>query len=163
MITRRDFLKKVAVSSAMIAAGADLMSLTSCTGDVKRRSAQSALDITSETAPLWKGFNLLNKFNPDAQTAFSEKDFEIIAGWGFNFVRLPLSYWCWSKEDDWYSVDEKVLDEIAQAVEFGKQYGLHVNLNFHRVPGYCINNPKPKTNLFNLLYIQMRRPSAQQC
>ena len=39
-----------------------------------------------------KGFNLLNKFNPDFQTPFSEKDFEIIAEWGFNFVRLPLSY-----------------------------------------------------------------------
>ena len=29
-----------------------------------------------------KGFNLLNKFNPDFQTPFSEKDFEIIAEWG---------------------------------------------------------------------------------
>lgn len=148
MESRRNFLKKLALSSAMLAAGVDMMKLTSCTSSVKKRSEEVLQDITSETAPLWKGFNLLNKFNPDKQTPFSEKDFEIMAEWGFNFVRLPLSYWCWSSEDDWYSINEKVLDEISQAVEFGKQYGLHVNLNFHRVPGYCINNPKPKTNLF---------------
>ncbi len=56
---------------------------------------------------LWKGFNLLNKFNPDYQTPFAESDFEIMAEWGFNFARIPLSYWCWSSEDDWYRADEK--------------------------------------------------------
>lgn len=99
--------------------------------------------------PVWKGFNLLNKFNPYRQSSFSEKDFELIADWGFNFVRIPLSYWCWSSEDDWYSVNESVLEDIDRAVELGKQYNLHVNLNFHRVPGYCINNVTPlPTNIF---------------
>ena len=146
MTTRRNFIKKLAASSALLATGSSgLIQLTSC--GTKNDSA-NARDITAETAPLWKGFNLLNKFNPEAQSAFDEKDFEIIAEWGFNFVRVPLSYWCWSSEDDWYTIDEKVLKEIDQAVEFGKQYGLHINLNFHRVPGYCINAPKPATNLF---------------
>lgn len=95
-----------------------------------------------------KGFNLLNKFNPDFQTPFNERDFETIAEWGFNFVRLPLSYWCWSKKDNWYHVDEKILKDIDKAVEFGKKYKIHVNLNFHRVPGYCINPPHEKVNLF---------------
>ena len=27
-------------------------------------------------------------------------------------------------------------------VELGQRYGLHVSLNFHRAPGYCINNPQ---------------------
>ena len=105
-------------------------------------------DRQPEASTLWKGFNLLNKFNPDWQTPFSERDFEIMAEWGFNFARIPLSYWCCSKADDWYSVDEAVLKEIDRAVELGKQYGIHVNLNFHRTPGYCINPPHEKVNLF---------------
>lgn len=101
--------------------------------------------------PVWKGFNLLNKFLHYNQTPFNELDFEIIADWGFNFIRLPLSYWCWSSEDDWYKVDEKILKEIDAAVEMGKKYGIHINLNFHRVPGYCINKDENfplKYNLF---------------
>lgn len=97
---------------------------------------------------LWKGFNLLNKFNPDYQTPFEEKDFEIMAEWGFNFARIPLSYWCWSGADDWYRVDEACLKEIDRVVELGRQYKIHINLNFHRAPGYCINPPHEKKNLF---------------
>lgn len=146
MTTRRDFVKKVATSSALLmAGGSSILQLAACNETKKNPENE---DITSLSAPLWKGFNLLNKFNPDNQSAFDERDFELIAEWGFNFVRIPLSYWCWSSEGDWYTINEKVLKEIDQAVEFGKQYNLHVNLNFHRVPGYCINNPKTPTNLF---------------
>lgn len=139
---RRDFIKRVGAASALTLAGAGTQLLSAPAG-------LSHKDITAENAPLWKGFNLLDKFNPEYQTSFNEKDFELIAGWGFNFVRLPLSYWCWSSESDWYKIDEKVLKDIDRAVEFGKQYQLHINLNFHRVPGYCINNAGPlPTNLF---------------
>ncbi|MCL1821395.1 MAG: cellulase family glycosylhydrolase [Prolixibacteraceae bacterium] len=108
-------------------------------------------DIDSRNIPNWKGFNLLNKFTHYQQTPFREQDFEIMADWGCNFVRLPLSYWCWSSEEKWFSADEKILKEIDNAVELGKQYGIHVNLNFHRAPGYCINpdrNQPVTTNLF---------------
>lgn len=135
---RRDFLKKMG-ALAMVG-----MSGSAC-NYVKNVSEKP---FNSSTMPLWKGFNLLNKFNPGNQSPFDEKDFEIIADWGFNFVRLPLSYWTWSSEDNWYSINEKVLKEIDAAVEYAKQYNLHVNINFHRLPGYCINSPKPPTNLF---------------
>lgn len=133
-ICRRDFLKAcLAASCAMI----------TVPGTFAGKKKIRFPDISK-----WKGFNLLNKFNPDFQKPFEEKDFEIMATWGFNFARLPLSYWCWSSENDWYHIDEKVLSEIDRAVEFGKQYGIHVNINFHRVPGYCINPPKEAKNLF---------------
>lgn len=136
--TRRNFLKYLgAASSLPLIASAE-----------HAASSFPRMPETGAKLPLWKGFNLLNKFNPEHQTPFDEKDFEIMARWGFNFVRLPLSYWCWSKEDDWYSANESVLKDIDRAVEFAKQYKMHVNLNFHRVPGYCINPPKPPTNLF---------------
>lgn len=135
-VERRNFLKKVGLLAAVGISGASCKTLSSL-GEKKTNGI-----------PLWRGFNLLNKFNPNNQSLFDEQDFEIMAEWGFNFVRLPLSYWSWSSEDDWYRVDEDRMKEIDQAVEFGKQYNLHVNINFHRLPGYCINPPKPPTNLF---------------
>ncbi len=139
---RRVFIKTMSAATALSVAGLNNHIISS------PLSSQNT-GITNQSLPLWKGFNLLNKFKPETQTVFSEKDFEIIANWGFNFVRVPLSYWCWSSEEDWYSVDEKVLKEIDRAVDFAQQYNLHINLNFHRVPGYCINNPRPlATNIF---------------
>jgi len=70
---------------------------------------------------------------------FKESDFEMIAELGFDFVRLPMSYWCWSDPNNWKELREKPLKEIDQAVEFGKQYGIHVSLNFHRAPGYTVD------------------------
>ncbi|HUX94716.1 MAG TPA: cellulase family glycosylhydrolase [Bacteroidales bacterium] len=81
-------------------------------------------------APEW-GFN---------NEPFRESDFEAIRELGFNFVRLPMSYRCWCDENNWYMLKEKHLKEIDQAVEWGKQYGLHVCINFHRSPGYTIND-----------------------
>lgn len=128
---RRDFIKQITLLTAT--------ALISTSFEAKAASRRRKL---------WKGFNLLNKFNPDYQYPFSELDFEIMAEWGFNFARIPLSYWCWSKPDNWYEIDENCLKEIDRVVELGKQYDIHINLNFHRSPGYCINPPHEKLNLF---------------
>lgn len=112
-------------------------------------------DATPEKLPRWRGFNLLEKFQdePDSLTIiasiwsynnqpFHEADFQMISEWGFNFVRLPMSYKCWIKKDNSSEFREDVLREIDQAVEWGKKYGLHVNINFHRAPGWCTNPPR---------------------
>ena len=70
---------------------------------------------------------------------YDEFDFVTMAEWDFNFARLPLSYWAWGSKDDWSLVREAPLKEIDRAIELGRQHGIHINLNFHRVPGYCIN------------------------
>jgi endoglucanase len=46
---------------------------------------------------------------------------------------------------------ERTLKEIDQAVLWGKRYSIHVCLNFHRAPGYCINqgNMGEPWNLWN--------------
>lgn len=103
---------------------------------------------TASKLPRWRGFNLLEKFTHRHNTSFLESDFEWIAEWGFNFVRLPLSYWCWSSPEDPYTMDERVLEEIDQAVAWGQQYGVHVNINFHRAPGYCVNPPPEPFSLW---------------
>jgi endoglucanase len=101
--------------------------------------------------PRWRGFNLLEKFTDQRNAPFVESEFEWLAEWGFDFVRLPLSYWCWAKPNPahWLEIDERVLAEIDQCVEFGRQYGIHVNINFHRAPGYCVNPPAEALDLWS--------------
>ncbi|MDZ7310660.1 MAG: cellulase family glycosylhydrolase, partial [candidate division KSB1 bacterium] len=90
--------------------------------------------------PRYRGFNLLAKFGTwGPRKKFEEEDFEIMAEWGFDFARIPMSYWNWASKDDWYKIDEEVLKDIDEVVELGKQYQIHINLNLHRIPGYCIN------------------------
>jgi endoglucanase len=95
-----------------------------------------------------RGFNLLEKFAVQGNSPFRELDFQRMAEWGFNFVRLPMDYRCWTIDGDYYRIDEKVLKEIDYAIEYGKRYGIHVNINFHRAPGYCINPPLEQLNLW---------------
>ena len=107
--------------------------------------------------PRWRGFNLLEKFVADVDAwnkPYREQDFEWMAKWGFDFVRLPMSYKCWMKTDDWYRrakpnrPDETTTKEVDAAVAFGKRYGLHVNLNLHRIQGYCVNPPAEPVSLW---------------
>ena len=98
--------------------------------------------------PRWRGFNLLGMFCSEnspsnrgrAPGYFLEEDFKMISDFGFDFVRLPLSYRIWSTVDNPFSVNEEKLAPLDKAVEYGNKYGLHVNICMHRLPGYCINN-----------------------
>ena len=93
--------------------------------------------------PCYRGFNLLEKFGEWGPRAkFKEEDFEIMTEWGFDFARIPMSYWRWASKDDWFKIDEEVIKDIDEVVELGKKYKIHINLNLHRIPGYCINDRK---------------------
>ncbi|MEI8064114.1 MAG: cellulase family glycosylhydrolase, partial [Verrucomicrobiota bacterium] len=102
---------------------------------------------TPQKLPRWRGFNLLEKFIAGKQRPFVEQDFEWLAGWGFNFVRLPMDYRCWA-ETPAAEFNESTLREIDQAIEFGRQYSVHVNLNFHRAPGYTVAKPAEPSSLW---------------
>jgi len=115
--------------------------------------AQSAADPEPNALPRWRGFNLLEKYIAEKQEPFREEDFRWIAEWGFNFVRLPMSYQCWAQPkpdgpQNWMVLDEKVLRELDAAVEYGRRYKVHTNLNLHRIPGYCVNPPAEPLNLW---------------
>lgn len=103
------------------------------------------LPATPDSLPRWRGFNLLEKFHLGrGKEPFLEDDFRMISELGFNFVRLPMDYRTWIREGGWTQFDEQALREIDQAVEWGKQYGIHVMINFHRAPGYCVNRHPPE-------------------
>jgi endoglucanase len=129
-MNRRHFVKDVAVLCAATQVGGAAVTA-------------SEDDITAKRIPRWRGFNLQGRFGRPGQPydgrAFEESDFAMMAEWGFDFARLPLSYWVWGSRDDWSVIRDQPLTEVDRAVELGRQYGIHVNINFHRLPGYCIN------------------------
>jgi len=113
---------------------------------------EKAAEVSAAHLPRWRGFNLLEKFSHTPEEwktvapewgrnnePFRESDFEWMAQWGFDFARLPMSYKCWVDPSDPLKFLDKPLQEIDRAVDYGRQYGIHVNLAFHRAPGYCIN------------------------
>ncbi|MBN2474941.1 MAG: cellulase family glycosylhydrolase [Pirellulales bacterium] len=134
---RRDFLKAAATGTAAALVG------PSAHAAPQPDAAQLARKL-----PRWRGFNLLEKFNAGRNQPFVESDFAWMAEWGFDFVRLPMDYRCWTDSDDPYRLDEKVLKEIDQAVAFGRKHGIHVDLNLHRAPGYTVASPPEKLNLW---------------
>lgn len=71
-----------------------------------------------------------------------------MADWGFNFARLPLDYHWWTSPNDWRLVEDRALAPLDEALAWGERYGIHIQLNFHRAPGYCINPPKEPLDLF---------------
>jgi endoglucanase len=102
-----------------------------------------------EKLPRWRGFNLQNKFHRDwSNTRFEERDFEWIAELGFNFVRLPMDYRIWTDADNPYRLREEELRQIDEAVRWSEKYGIHVQINFHRAPGYTVASPPEPLNLW---------------
>lgn len=108
-------------------------------------------DPSPRQLPRWRGFNLLEKFTArsEGNPPFRESDFEWIAELGFNFVRLPMSYRCWATAEEPTRLREEQLAHVDQAVAWGRQYRIHVNLNLHRAPGYCVNPPKEPMDLWS--------------
>jgi endoglucanase len=91
-----------------------------------------------DAIPRRRGFNLQAGTDSPGE-AYRESDFAMMAEWGFDFARLPLSYWTWSSRGDWSVIYEKALEDVDRAVELGRRYRIHININFHRIPGYCVN------------------------
>ncbi|WP_460949386.1 glycoside hydrolase family 5 protein [Spirosoma daeguense] len=107
-------------------------------------------NVTKNKLPQWKGFNLLDFFSPDpanSRPATKEDYFKWMQDWGFDFVRLPMAYPAYIKfdrsrnitPDEVYQIDSQSVDRIDQLVSLAHKYNLHVSLNLHRAPGYCIN------------------------
>lgn len=145
-VNRRQFIKTAALLSASASTGVSALRDTAGAAEIR-----TLPDPTPARLPRWRGFNLLEKFTKrqGRNPSFLESDFEWIAQLGFNFVRLPMSYLCWTDSSDWMQIRDDELKDLDQAVQFGRQHRVHVNMNFHRAPGYCVNPPKEPLDLFN--------------
>ena len=100
--------------------------------------------------PKWKGFNLTDFNTPDPsgnRRSTTEDHLKWMRDWGFDFVRLPIAYPYYlnfdrSKKitpDEVYQIDDGSVEKIDKLVQLAHKYNLHVCLNLHRAPGYCIN------------------------
>lgn len=100
---------------------------------------------------MYYGFNFqwMFSWNPDRRPEpADEKALDFLAGSGFNFVRIPLDYRFWTHDFDYFHPDESVFDYMDQYLEACQSRGIHLSLNLHRAPGYCINrNDLEKHNL----------------
>jgi aryl-phospho-beta-D-glucosidase BglC (GH1 family) len=105
---------------------------------------------TQNKLPQWKGFNLLDFFSPNPSNSRGETNedhFRWMRDWGFNFIRVPMAYPYYLDidrtknitPDDVYKIDNKRVDEIDALVNMALKYNMHVSLNLHRAPGYCVN------------------------
>lgn len=101
--------------------------------------------------PKWKGFNLVdfNTPNPRPDRRYTtEEQLKWMRDWGFDFVRLPMAYPYYTKFDrsrnitpaEVYQIDEEMVARIDKLVQMAHKHNLHVSLNLHRAPGYCINS-----------------------
>ncbi len=141
---RRQFLKATAAATAATTLGIGAPT------NAAEQPAQTAI-------PRWRGFNLTNFFQAlsrgeEGAGMVSEEDLKWISDWGFDFVRIPMDYWLWIDSDwrstrqlspdDMQKIDESMMEKVDRMVDLGAKYNLHVSLNFHRAPGYCINNPE---------------------
>ena len=116
-MNRREFLKASGAFAALALSGLKV--------DALGKRNKPTVDFSR-----FRGFNLLAKFMTHGpKRRFEEEDFEIMADWGFNFARIPMSYWHWASKDDWYNINEEELKDIDEVVELGKQYNIHINLN----------------------------------
>jgi aryl-phospho-beta-D-glucosidase BglC (GH1 family) len=88
------------------------------------------------------GFNMLWMFYWQGKKAAKPnlKQLDFIAKRGFNFIRVPTDYRFWTKDFDYFNPNEKTFEKIDSYLAACRERGLHMSLNLHRTPGYCINN-----------------------
>ncbi len=132
---RRDFIRNAGMAGTVL-----LLS----------QSEIFALNKSKNKLPKWKGFNLLDFFSPDPTNTRGdtpEEYFKWMQDWGFDFVRLPMAYPYYLKFDrsrnilpsEVRSINVEATDKIENLVHMAHKHNLHVSLNLHRAPGYCIN------------------------
>ncbi len=147
-IDRRSFVKTAAAGSALIGLSGSFPAM-----------GLSLADNQVNKLPRWRGFNLLDFYTSrpltfprqNSRNMSNEEDFKWMSDWGFDFVRIPVQYPCYINFDPGpdkekkvtpeqvLSFNEQAVEEIEKLVYMANKYGMHVSLNLHRVPGFCIN------------------------
>lgn len=106
--------------------------------------------VVKNKLPKWKGFNLTDFFTPNPRPDrryTTEEQLKWMQDWGFDFIRLPIAYPYYVKfdrsrkitADEVYQIDDAGVERIDNLVQMAHKHNLHVSLNLHRAPGYCIN------------------------
>ena len=136
---RRNFIKKAALLTGAVGmAGSSTLAIS------------NSIQNSENPLPKWKGFNLLDFFSPNpgsSSRGTKEEDFLWMSDWGFDFVRIPMAYPSYLDIDrsrnitpeEVFSINKEAVERVDQLVYMAHKYKLHVSINLHRAPGYCIN------------------------
>ena len=76
-----------------------------------------------------------------------EKDFDVIAGWGLDHVRIPMDYNVLENADG--SLSEEGFGRIARAVGWSLARGLKVVLDLHKTAGYSFDSNYNEAGFFS--------------
>ena len=87
------------------------------------------------------------------ETFITEPDFEVVAGWGADHVRLPIDYNV-LETDSGYS--EEGFGYIHFAVEMARKYGLNILLDLHKTAGFMFDKYQNETGFFDDPALQER-------
>lgn len=96
--------------------GTSALSEYSLTLDLGKERSREVLE------PHWKNF-------------IQKSDFEKMASWGINFIRLPIGYYAFLLRDDDPYIDGQ-LPYIDLAMQWAREYGMQVVLDIHVAPGW---------------------------
>lgn len=77
----------------------------------------------------------------------TEKDFERIAGWGLDHVRLPLDYNVLEREDGSY--DNSGFERVGRAVRLAHKYGLNTVVDLHKTAGFSFDAGEGESGFFD--------------
>jgi endoglucanase len=98
------------------------------------------------------GFNFqwIYSWGPERQPQpADEQALDFLTATGFNFVRIPTDYRFWTTDFDYLHPNEGVFTHFDGYLDACRTRGLHMSLNLHRAPGYCINrNDLERDNLW---------------
>ena len=75
-----------------------------------------------------------------------KEDFEIIASWGLDHVRLPIDYNLFLDEKDDFI--EEGMDRIKKAIAWAKDTGLNVILDLHKTKGFSFDEGEKEAGFF---------------
>jgi endoglucanase len=146
-MNRKSFLQTTGIITLGLSL-AEKAALAASTGVAPTAAAPIAT--TKNQLPAWRGFNLTDFYNPGpdpTKKPTTEDQFRWMRDWGFDFIRVPMAYPHYLKFDrskeitpeEVYSIDEQKVEEIEAFIALAHKYNMHVCLNLHRAPGYCVN------------------------
>jgi len=67
------------------------------------------------------------------------RELDLVTELGLDFVRIPADYRFWTSNFDYLHPDGRVLKIVDEYLDACRSRNLHMCLNLHRAPGYCVN------------------------
>ena len=84
----------------------------------------------------------------------TEKDLDIIAGWGLDHVRVPMDYNILETEDGQFSAEG--FERIRRVTEQCRERGLRVVLDLHKTAGFSFDKDEQEEGFFTSAAYQER-------